>query len=131
MKTRNKFFLVLLVILCVLGATAFTALTPNTPACTEYSAFINQYGTSDPLVTVLTDTLGSTLTWGRSSTGVYSLWSTTELPPENTLILTSGTRGFIRPVRDPNEVTFYTWNPANVLADGILNNTWLLIRVCE
>lgn len=131
MKIRKNLFFSLLVLFCILGGMAFKTSNPPPPACTEYSAFINQYGMGDPSVTVLTDTLGSTMSWGRYSTGFYSVWSTAQLPLENTLILTSGTRGFIRAVRDPNEIFFYTWNPANVLADGILNNTWVYIRVCD
>ncbi len=133
MKTRKN--LVLLVLFLLLGVLSISAtLSPNATTCDdfgEYAAFVNQYSTGDPTPTVIIDTLGSVTTWGRYSTGFYSMWSTVELPPEKTLILTSGTRGFIRVVRDPNEVFFYTWSPTNTLADGLLNNTWVYIKVCE
>lgn len=133
MKNKNNLFVVL-VLLVVLVFSAMGAIAPQDTTCAEYDeygAFINQYGSGDPTTTVIVDTLNSTLTWGRYSTGFYSMWSTVELPPEKTLILTSGTRGFVRVVRDPNEVFFYTWNPNNVLADGIINNTWVYIRLCK
>lgn len=134
MKTRKNIFLLVLLFILVVFSISATIAPNDSPACAkygEYAAFMNQYGSGDPTPTVIIDTLGSVTTWGRYSTGFYSMWSTVELPPEKTLILTSGTRGFIRVVRDPNEVFFYTWSPANALADGLLNNTWVYIKVCE
>lgn len=130
-KKTWRMLLVVVILLAGLGFQGKDTSAENVVVCDEYSAFINQYGTGDPSVTVITDTLGSTLTWGRNSKGFYSLWSTRTLAIEHTLILVSGARGFIRTVRDPNEISFYTWNPANMLADEIINNTWLLVRVCE
>ncbi|RWX03350.1 hypothetical protein [Flavobacterium cerinum] len=45
--------------------------TSDTRPYKVYTAFLQQTGTSAPVATVLENTLGVTITWSRSSTGIY------------------------------------------------------------
>jgi len=57
-----------------------------TGGCLKYVALISQSGSSNPVVTVLENTLGGTVTWSRISEGVY-FGETSSLFTENKTLL--------------------------------------------
>jgi hypothetical protein len=98
----------------------------------EYVAIISQAGTSAPSVTVIKNTLGGTIVWTRSLTGVYLGTLAGAFTTNKTIGLITGwgltgNAGTNLPTTD----VFYiiTGNYAGSYADGVLNNHTLLIRV--
>ena len=55
-----------------ISALADGTLVAATTGYKVYTALLTQTGTSAPVATVLENTLGGTIVWGRSVTGVYS-----------------------------------------------------------
>ena len=51
----------------------------TSPGYTAYTALVTQAGTAAPTALVLTNTIGGTLTWARTSAGVYTITSGTAL----------------------------------------------------
>jgi len=55
------------------------AFANTSPGYTAYTALVTQAGTAAPTALVLTNTIGGTLTWARTSAGVYTITSGTAL----------------------------------------------------
>jgi hypothetical protein len=98
-----------------------------------YTALLTQSGTSDPVATVLENTTGLTLTWGRSIAGTYSssLFSTSLVVTVivgNTFenIVTSYN---ISNAGASNYIGIVTKDVTGVLTDSKLNKTFIEIRV--
>jgi hypothetical protein len=98
-----------------------------------YTALLTQSGTSNPVATVLENTTGLTLTWGRSIAGTYSssLFSTSLVVTVivgNTFenIVTSYNIGN---AGASNYIGIVTKDVTGVLTDSKLNKTFIEIRV--
>jgi hypothetical protein len=106
-----------------------------------YSALLSQTGTNAPTAIVLANTLGGTPTFTRSSAGVYTLTLSTAFTVNKTFL--SGTvesgggvsANFVMLTRaNANEIIIKTVSadasfPVQDLADGLLNNSSVEIRV--
>lgn len=76
-----------------------------------YSALFTQSGTNAPVVTVLENTLGLTLTWGRSSVGNYFGGDiSSQCPDGKTVFITSNASNGGAFGTDPKEAYLWTFN---------------------
>ena len=105
-----------------------------------YSALLSQNGTSDPVATIMQNTLGANIVWTRTSTGVYLGTCTGQLTVDKTVIFTQANTsliGLIYPsINTPGddvtiETGFYDNTNPNfpLYSDDILANTFVEIRV--
>lgn len=109
------------------GNLSATKLSPKV-----YTALITQSGTAAPTAIVLENTLGGTVVWTRSSTGIYLGTLTGAFTLDKTFCLSEPSThpSFISTTRlDANSITIATDNSAGVVVDGYLNNATVEIRV--
>jgi hypothetical protein len=97
----------------------------------EYAALVSQAGANPPAVTVISNTLGGTPTWGRTATGIYTVVLTGAWTPNKTLIILSNTSiGFVcGGWVTVNGLLVTSMNSSGTAADGIINLMNVLIRV--
>ena len=104
----------------------------------EYVCNLTQSSTSAPVPKVLSNTFGTTATWTRDSTGVYSVtFGSAVLTEDYTMVLFHNASGFgsgtgsrsCAYYNGTTIVTIETRNSSNAAADGFLNDTSLEIRV--
>lgn len=70
------------------GMAAWEAAAGGGPGYLEYVALLTQIGTSNPVATVLKNTLGGTVVWTRTYTGNYSgTLSSGVFPVDKTVVL--------------------------------------------
>ena len=97
-----------------------------------YTALLTQIGTSAPTATVLENTLGGTLVWSYSTTGVYGVTLSNAFTANKTIIFSSNPKdnlNFVRmTVNPPNFVLIYTYYN-NVASENVLDNWPIEIRV--
>ena len=87
------------------------SLEDNAPNYKTYSALFTQSGTSVPVITILENTLGLTLTWGRSSAGNYFGGNiASQCPDEKTVFITSNSSNGGAFGVDPKEAYLWTVN---------------------
>lgn len=119
---------------------ALEAVTPL--GVKRYKALLSQTGTDAPVATVLENTLEGTLTWARTSDGLYTLTSTnpSEFPEAKTWsILSTGQTaadGNMFYIAQTSEtvmtVTTYEFTPSGPtfdVEDELLDNTPIMIEV--
>jgi hypothetical protein len=97
-----------------------------------YTALLTQSGTNAPTATVLENTLGGTIVWSRTSTGVYlGTLSGAFLLNKVTVFNTNGTfqQSFQGGRSSDNAVGVNTTTFSGALTDGLLNGNSIEIRV--
>jgi lysophospholipase L1-like esterase len=97
-----------------------------------YTALLTQSGTSAPVATVLENTLGGTVVFTRSSTGIYIGTLTGAFVANKTLTLgvASTHPSFLSMNRVTNDTfSIATENSGGNLTDGLLNDTSIEVRV--
>lgn len=114
-----------------------TAVTPYL----SYQAIINQSGTSAPSAIEYLNTLGATMTWGRTSAGIYTLTAgSAVLTASKTVILLSNPiTGLVTYIVVPTSTTVITVSTlllsviATVLTavatDALMTNLLIEVRV--
>ena len=86
------------------------SLAPE-PAYKVYTALFTQSGTNAPVVTIISNTLGLTLTWGRSSAGNYFGGDiASQCPDGKTVFITSNVSNGGAFGTDPKEAYLWTVN---------------------
>ena len=107
--------------------------TPYTPPYKVYSALLNQDLTKDPEAIVLENTLGSTIVWSRKNSGEYRATISGLFTNNKTMIQISTNTGqgdtVVFSVTDINTIELGTANSSFTLADNLLDNTPIEIRV--
>lgn len=95
-----------------------------------YTALLTQAGLSDPVVTVLENTIG-TITIIRSGVGEYRIQSSGLFTLNKTTFDITPILGFIKQdqLSNINEITFITRDTSNITSDGLLASKKLEIRV--
>ena len=97
-----------------------------------YTALLNQSGESEPVATILENTLGAIPVWSYSATGVYALTLAGAFPVAKTLILSANVKppvNHIRFVVNPtNNILVYT-TVDSTAADDVLTYCPIEIRV--
>ena len=101
-----------------------------------YLACISQSGTNAPSVPWEYDELTTTLTFGRTGVGIYTLTSSgTEFENLKTFVNISpgdSSIGWYRIVRNSTSViTFTTYNASQTLSDGLLSSAQLEIKIIK
>ena len=104
-------------------------------AVKSYRALLTQATTATPSATVLENSLGGTVVWARSNTGVYTATLTGAFTTAKTFIMVSGTAGSIATrsdvlaVRTSANVVTVSTGTAGSAADSILSSTSIEILV--
>jgi hypothetical protein len=81
------------------------------PAYKVYTALFTQSGTNAPVATVLENTLGLSITWGRSSAGGYFGGDiASQCPDGKTVFITSNASNGGAFSTDPKEAYLWTYN---------------------
>lgn len=122
------------------GKTGFWSLvTSSAPAgnvaVKVYRALVSQTSTSAPTATVLENSLGGTVVWARSNTGIYTATLTGAFTSAKTFIIASGRAGSIATtsdvlaVRTSADVVTVSTGTAGVAADAVLSSTAIEILV--
>ena len=108
------------------------AVTPAKLSYKEYTALLSQTGTNAPTATVTDPTLG-TITFGYDDIGEFTIFSSGLFTQNKTLFFIANTNGY---VASGNKIAWVDINTLslksignNVLANGVLSNTPILIRV--
>ena len=103
------------------------AATPNYKV---YAALLTQSGASNPVATVLENTIGS-ITIIRSGVGEYRVQSSGLFTLNKTTFDITPILGFIKQdqLSNINEITFITRGTSNITSDGLLASKKLEIRV--
>lgn len=97
-----------------------------------YTALISQSGTNAPVATVLENTLGGTVVWSRTSTGIYlGTLTGVFLLNKVTVFNTNGTfqQSFQGGRSSDNAVVVNTTNFSGTLNDGLISGNSIEIRV--
>lgn len=102
-----------------------------------YTALVTQSGSADPVVTVLDNTLGATITWARTNEGVYTGTASSAVFTENKTLLkplspSSTLTSNVFTVSTTSTVvleTFLSGDPADSVVNGGVGNNWIEIRV--
>jgi hypothetical protein len=97
-----------------------------------YEALISQSSTSAPTVTILGENTIGAIVWTRTATGTYLGTLTNAFTTNKTTIQMTmgGTNGVCAiSATATNTVSLRTWTPAGALADSLLNNASILIKV--
>ena len=98
-----------------------------------YTALLTQSGTDAPVATVLENTLGGDIVWSRNSVGIYTATLLGAFIDNKTTIQIIANRGkghtTTSGVNDVDSVFLHMVNAVNLLADDILENTPIEIRV--
>ena len=98
-----------------------------------YTALLTQSGTDAPIATVLENTLGGDIVWSRNSVGNYTATLLGAFIDNKTTIQIIANRGkghtATSSVNDVDSVFLGMANAVNSLADDILENTPIEIRV--
>ena len=99
-----------------------------------YTAIIQQSGTNAPVATVLENTLGGTLVWGRTSAGVYTGTLTGAFAFNKTVCFaTSASANATNKkgigITNANFVTLRATNSVDVESDGVVGGLSIEIRV--
>lgn len=95
-----------------------------------YSALLSQSGTSNPVSTVLENTIGA-ITIIRSGVGEYRMQSSGLFTLNKTTFDITPILGFIKQdqLSNINEITFITRDTSDITSDGLLASKKLEIRV--
>lgn len=101
-------------------------ISPTQSVIEIYTAILNQTGTDNPVVTVLHDTLKDTISWVRTSTGLYTATLTEGIPVGKGVIMI--TTGFDDRLLWAQQTTVTTIavvqkNTSFVTIDGLINVT--------
>ena len=107
-------------------------LVASTTGYKVYTALLTQTGTAAPVATVLDNTLGGTVVWTRSGTGIYGATLNGAFVSAKTWAIIGGNyvspSSFLRVNRaDANIMSVVT--ESGGISDGILENTSIEIRV--
>lgn len=97
-----------------------------------YKALITQSGTSAPTVTVIENTLGGTVVWARTGTGVYTGTLVGAFTANKTWAIVQSDGGSANPElkrTSDDVVTLKTYNIVPAAADALLTASSLLIEV--
>ncbi|SFD94146.1 hypothetical protein [Flavobacterium phragmitis] len=94
-----------------------------------YTALVTQSGTAAPVATVLENTLGGTVVWSRSGTGIYTATYSGMVLDKTVSFAQTTITGFINIQSGSGFVTLYTNDPTNTPGDGRLIKTSVEIRV--
>jgi hypothetical protein len=87
------------------------SLEDNAPNYKTYSVLFTQNGTSVPVITILENTLGLTLTWGRSGAGNYFAGDiASKCPDEKTVFITSNSSNGGAFGVDPKQAYLWAFN---------------------
>ncbi len=110
------------------------SVTPAKLAYKEWVGFLSQAGTADPTPTILSNTLGGTVTWTRIGTGAYRGTLTGLMTLGKTIVFVSGalTVGLFYGVASTSSadyVTVYTTNYTGTGIDAVMSNHAVMIRV--
>jgi hypothetical protein len=88
-----------------------TTTTTTLPLYKVYTALFTQSGTNAPVATIISNTLGLTLTWGRSSAGNYFGGDiASQCPDGKTVFITSNSSNGGAFGTDPKEAYLWTVN---------------------
>ena len=103
------------------------------PPYKVYTALLTQSGTNAPVATVLENTLGGEIIWSRNSVGIYTATLLGAFIDNKTTIqiIANTGKGYTTTssVNDVDSVFLGMVNTVNSLADDILGNTPIEIRV--
>ena len=103
------------------------------PPYKVYTALLTQSGTNAPVATVLENTLGGEIIWSRNSVGIYTATLLGAFIDNKTTIQIIANIGkghtTVSSVNDVDSVFLGMVNTVNSLADDILGNTPIEIRV--
>ena len=95
-----------------------------------YTALISQADTDDPVPIVLENTLGGSITWSYDGTGSYIGTLTGAFTADKTAIIFNTPLGFTAAYRSSiNTFTILTYDDSFTLANDMLNNTFIEVRV--
>jgi hypothetical protein len=95
-----------------------------------YTALLSQSGTSAPTAVVLENTLGGSISWTYDSEGLYIGTLTGAFTYNKTAVIFNTPLGFTASYRSSiNTITILTYDESFTLADDMLNNTFLEVRV--
>lgn len=99
-----------------------------------YTAIISQSGTSDPIATVLENTLGQDIAWDRTSIGQYQASSTGLFTYSKTTINSSQTDNANQGItatyyNTSNTLVVATFDYAGSPQDGVLSESLIEIRI--
>lgn len=110
-----------------------TPLIPPAPTYKVYTALLEQDLTGAPVATVLENTLGGTVVWSRLDPGEYQATVSGLFTLNKTMIQISSNSGQGNTVTffaaDTNTIDLGTADDSFTLADNLLNNTPIEIRV--
>lgn len=98
----------------------------------KYTALLNQTGASAPTATVLENTLGVTPTFTYNDVGEYVINTITAFPNNKTSFIFGNTvdlKADLNSYTGTNTLDIFTRDNSNVLANNILVNTFIEIRV--
>lgn len=128
-------YLILFVLLFIGCEKKSTIVQVQQPDYKEYVALISQVGTNNPSVTVISNTFGIPIGWGRNyEAGSYRVHADGAFIAGKTVAFISHNLGMDTEYGwdlnsyAPDELALYTW-VANTLVDGQLQNTSVMIRV--
>lgn len=106
------------------------SLTGGGASYDVYTALMSQSGTSAPTATILENTLGGSISWAYDSEGQYIGTLTGAFTNNKTAVIFNNPLGFTASYRSSiNTITILTYDESFTLADDMLNNTFLEIRV--
>jgi hypothetical protein len=98
-----------------------------------YSALISQSGTSIPTAIVFQNTLGATISFTRSTVGIYIATFSSDPTTDSTKILvvvSANSLGVLtQTAKTTSTVSFRSYNYSAALSDDVLANNFLEIRV--
>jgi len=110
-----------------------TPLIPPAPSYKVYTALLQQDLTGAPVATVLENTLGGTVVWSRLDPGEYQATVSGLFTLNKTMIQISSNSGqgntVTFGVTDTNTIEIGTADDSFTLADNLLSNTPIEIRV--
>lgn len=113
----------------------------TTPIYKSYQAIVSQSGFTAPLANEYVNTLGVTMTWARTSAGLYTLTAGSAVftSNETVIILSNPTTGLVSYIVVPTSTTVITFSTfllsviATVLTatatDGLMSNLLVEVRV--
>lgn len=117
------------------GSIAQKVLVADLPTYKVWSGLLTQTGTDAPTATVLQNTLGGTITWARTSAGLYTATLTGAFTADKTFSVGSAFNDgtavpvIVAPVRTSANVVTVNVSAAGVLTDAKLTATSFEIRV--
>lgn len=115
----------------------------NPTAYKSYQALVTQSATSTPSATVYYNDLGTTMTWGRTSAGIYTITAGTAVFTSNktVIVLSQPLVGLVNYIVVPTSTTVITMTTllASVIAtvltavatDALLTNILMEVRVYQ